>query len=773
MNSYHEETQSWRERVGRTVKNALSFRSRSGSDAAQDTAMDTVTASVTATNPIVEQDSNSIAASPEDVLTSFHSPDSLMEQNQGADVTIYPGLFNLRPVNPVVDPTNVPLPSNDEKPIRNLQRRMNEQIQLPNMLKGCVDNEVASQKEELIKKSFLAIKREKKAEIKNKFQQRPKNKDTSPVTLEAKEFQPRMSSQERQNYGKRHIEMTRMNGDLLLKKDQLRRMTVERDAVKEQLEKEHLNHEQTQARTVIETEETRTRQQREIAAYVRTQQRLESENDRKDQIIDQQTKKSLLADEVSKLESRERSTRDNVIRSHYDELIKNGQAREQELLYEIQENVRKQKEQTLWAEAGTNRIRLENDQLVGERNIKNQRILELNKIIEKLVAIQKDKSTEKELQDRRINELEKQMAEKDLLHLVKIEVVESEMENNIRQITGETDTMYLDKLWEKLEWQIRERKDAQAEAERENRELTLEKSAVEKALEDQQEVNLELQSQNDALLDTKWKLENVEQERDHMEAQYLAENRRLIALDRSYHNLIVAAITVGSCLGIVVIVLVILFLLRIRRDKRRSAIQKVDIQHRESPHSSLESILNGSHSRSPVSSDSSWPMRKTMYDEFGFVHTWQEWEERKNRKNKHGVREAETVEPSDVNEQDVNIVIGVPETDDTNAAFGVKEEKASAPPLKGDSLWPLRREIFHKFLLGQKQDTRKPATVEPEMMKEEVTDVVIEIPNNKDSDIVEFNDGTIGNDFPEEKELKASAPTREESTSVKENVTIC
>ena len=251
----------------------------------------------------------------------------------------------------------------------------------------------------------------------------------------------------------------------------------------------------------------------------------------------------------------------------------------------------------------------------------------------------------------------------------------------------------------------------------------------------------QIQSLTIELSESKVHLEKVEQERNDMEIQYVAENKQVIQLGKQYHNLSIAAITIGSCLGFVVIVLLILFLLRIRRNKRRSVMQRVDIQHRESPaHSSLGSILNGSHSRSPVSSDSSWPRRKTMYDEFGFVHTWQEWEERKNRKKKHSVREAETVEPADVNEEDVDIVIGDTETDDTNAAedksstnygFGLKEEKASAPPLKGDSLWPLRSEILHKFLLGQKQDTRKRATVEPETMKEEVNDIVIEIPHNK------------------------------------------
>lgn len=289
-----------------------------------------------------------------------------------------------------------------------------------------------------------------------------------------------------------------------------------------------------------------------------------------------------------------------------------------------------------------------------------------------------------------------------------------------------------------------------------------------------------IDAQRDTLTATEGDLRQRDQQLEDMKFRYDTESERVMALDKSYHNLFIVAITVGSCLGFAVIVLIILFLLRIKRDKRKSVIQRVSGKHQVSPPPlSFERIWDGSLLREPLSSNSSWSMHQTMYDEFGLVQPWQEWEERKKRKNKRNVLGSESVDLPEVNKKDVNVVIDVLEIDknaeeakaSTNDGFGVKEEKASAPPLKGDSFWPLRLTMFDEFGVGHKQDTCKPATVERVTMDDDDKDVVIEIPENEDSDVGQFNHKTFGESFPEQRELKASAPTREESTSVEENVT--
>ena len=82
----------------------------------------------------------------------------------------------------------------------------------------------------------------------------------------------------------------------------------------------------------------------------------------------------------------------------------------------------------------------------------------------------------------------------------------------------------------------------------------------------------DLQRDNDAL----------QKENGDLRISISTGNERFIELDKSYHILFVGAITVGSCLGIAVIVLIILLLVKMKRNKRKSAIHRVSANNRRS-----------------------------------------------------------------------------------------------------------------------------------------------------------------------------------------------
>lgn len=305
-----------------------------------------------------------------------------------------------------------------------------------------------------------------------------------------------------------------------------------------------------------------------------------------------------------------------------------------------------------------------------------------------------------------------------------------------------------------------------------------------------------LQSKIDALFGVDSNLRKMKVERDNMNIRYNAQNDRLIALDKSYRNVSIVAITMGLALGIVTTVLILFLIRRMKRNNKLTispGMSKSD--QTASPRLSFGRNLGGSLSREPPSSDSSWARRSTIYDEFGLIQPWQEWEERKKERNKEDVRESESVDPPEVKQEDGDIVIGILENENsdveevkcsTKDESAVREEKPSAPHLKGDSLWPLRQAMYDKFGLvnpwkereerkkmKNKQDIVGPEVVDPETTEEERTDERFKLPEATAPEEIEFGNGTGGNDESTGEEVRASAPIKEESVSVHENMTLC
>ena len=121
------------------------------------------------------------------------------------------------------------------------------------------------------------------------------------------------------------------------------------------------------------------------------------------------------------------------------------------------------------------------------------------------------------------------------------------------------------------------------DAVRENDELAQKQRTLIEKLEndikDQKENRLLLEKsisdRDGTLAVTEGYLRQRDQELENMEFRYDAESERVMALEKSYHNLSVVAITVGSCLGVAVIVLVILLLVKMRRNNRKSVLHRV------------------------------------------------------------------------------------------------------------------------------------------------------------------------------------------------------
>lgn len=203
----------------------------------------------------------------------------------------------------------------------------------------------------------------------------------------------------------------------------------------------------------------------------------------------------------------------------------------------------------------------------------------------------------------------------------------------------------------------------------------------------------EIQKHDDSFSYIENLLRNIEQERDDMEVLYNTENERVIALDKSYVNLSIGAIVMASLLGIVTVVLIILLLRKMRISNKNSVGQGIHVKHRKSPLHLFTSDLDGSLSREQQGSDSSWPTRQTVYDEFGLVNTWQGSEKRKIGRNKQDVHEHESGDVPEVNEKEVDVVVEVPEDDEPDAKVtkscmggGTAEMKKASAPIREESV---------------------------------------------------------------------------------------
>lgn len=91
-----------------------------------------------------------------------------------------------------------------------------------------------------------------------------------------------------------------------------------------------------------------------------------------------------------------------------------------------------------------------------------------------------------------------------------------------------------------------------------------------------------MQQQKITISVTESKLQEMTKQLEDMKFRYDTENKRFIALDKSYHIFVVGAITVGSCLGIAVIVLIILFLVKMRKNNMTPSMHRISANNRRS-----------------------------------------------------------------------------------------------------------------------------------------------------------------------------------------------